>query len=152
MYNNNQYMNGRPSYYQPQYQTQSTYNYVPQQQYIQEQPPAIIYLNADQIKARVVLPGNKEILVDKENGMAYVVSTDFSGNTSSRRFSFKDLDVPAKEPEKPQVDLSEYVKKDDLSSFAQKSDLSVLKELQDKIEHLERQLRGKNNNQQGENR
>lgn len=143
MYNNNPYMNNRQSYsqYYPQY---------PQYQPIQEsQIQGIKFLNAEQIKAYIVIPNTKEVLVDNENGLAYLVSADNMGVSTAKKFSFKSLDEPKAEEKQPDIDMSQYVKVSDLDKFAQKTDLDGLlrvdsiKSLEGKIALLEGLLNAK---------
>lgn len=149
MYNNpynrsyQQYYPQYPQYQQPTYQQ-------PIQQPIQEpQIQGIKFLNAEQIKAYIVMPNTKEVLVDNENGLAYVVSADNMGISTAKKFSFKDLSEPKVEEKQSEIDMSNYVTKSDLDKFAQKTDLNGLlredsiKTLEGKIALLERQLNAK---------
>lgn len=152
MYNNNPYMSNR-SYqqYYPQYAQyqQPTYQPVMQQPVPEPQIQGIKFLNAEQIKAYIVMPNTKEILVDNENGLAYVVSADNMGVSTAKKFSFKDLSEPKVEEKQPEIDMSQYVKISDLDKFAQKTDLDGLlrqdsiKTLEGKLALLERQLNAK---------
>lgn len=158
MYNNNPYMNNRgyqqfyPQY--PQYQ-QPTYQQVVQQPTPEPQIQGIKFLNAEQIKAYIVMPNTKEVLVDNENGLAYVVSADNMGISTTKKFSFQDLSEAKVEEKKPEIDLKEYVKITDLDKFAQKTDLEGLlredsiKSLVAKVEAIESRLNAKHNKQNG---
>jgi hypothetical protein len=155
MYNNNPYMNNRsyqqyyPQYPQNNYMPQTSYQPVMQQPMQEPQIQGIKFLNAEQIKAYIVMPNTKEVLVDNENGLAYVVSADNMGVSSAKKFSFKDLSEPKTEEKQPEIDMSQYVKISDLDKFAQKTDLDGLlrqdsiKTLEGKLALLERQLNAK---------
>lgn len=148
MYNNNPYMNNRGyQQFYPQYQQYQQPTYQQPEPQIQ----GIKFLNAEQIKAYIVMPNTKEVLVDNENGLAYVVSADNMGISTTKKFSFQDLSEPKVEEKKPEIDLKEYVKITDLDKFAQKTDLNGLlredsiKSLVAKVEAIESRLNAKHN-------
>lgn len=141
MYNNpynRSYQQYYPQY--PQYQ-QPNYQPMPIEQKFQD----IKFLNAEQIKAYIVLPGTKEMLIDKENNMAYIVSADNMGNSTIKKYSFVDLNEP---DQQLKMDMSEYVRTSDLDKFVQKADLQTLlpmdsiKSLENKLQALEGRLNG----------
>ena len=146
---NNPYGRSYQQYY-PQYTQYQQPNYQPMmQQQIQEpQIQGIKFLNAEQIKAYIVMPNNKEVLVDNENGLAYVVSADNMGISTTKKFSFKDLSEPKIEEKQSEIDLKDYVKVSDLDKFVQKTDLQTLlpidsiKSLENKLQALESRLNG----------
>lgn len=144
MYNNpynRSYQQYYPQY--PQYQ-QPTYQPIMQEQKFQD----IKFLNAEQIKAYIVLPNTKEMLIDKENNMAYIVSADNMGNSTIKKYSFVDLNEQKQEKTQPELDMSEYVKLSDMDKFVQKTDLQTLlpidsiKSLENKLQALESRLNG----------
>lgn len=139
MYNNNSFLNrgfANP-YYMPQ-QFNSNFNY---QQPIQQQQPIqkaedlpiqeIRFLTADEIKAFIVFPNNKVMLVDKANGLAYIKWADAMGQSNSSVYSFAKVD--SENPTK-----TEYASKDDLKEFLTKEDL---KAFETKIDKLQTQIR-----------
>jgi hypothetical protein len=146
MNNRNGYQQYYPQY--PQYQ-QPIQQPVVQQSVQEQQIQGIRFLNAEQIKGYISFPNTKEVLVDMENGLAYVVSADNMGISTSKKFSFKSLDEPKTEEKEPKIDMSEYVKISDLDKFVQKTDLDGLlrqddmKTLEGKLALLERQLNAK---------
>lgn len=139
--NNRNYPQYYPQY--PQYQ-QPTYPQQPIEQKFQD----IKFLNAEQIKAYIVLPNTKEMLIDRENSMAYIVSADNMGNSTIKKYSFVDLNEPKIEEKQPEIDLTQYVKLSDLDKFVQKGDLQTLlpmdsiKSLENKLQALESRLNG----------
>lgn len=147
---NNPYGRSYQQYY-PQYQQyqQPTYQSVIQQPIQEPQIQGIKFLNAEQIKAYIVMPNTKEVLIDNDNGMAYVVSADNMGISTTKKYSFKDLNEPKLEEKQPEIDMSQYVKISDLDKFAQKTDLDGLlredsiKTLEGKIALLEGLLNAK---------
>ena len=153
MYNSNPYMNNRgyqqfyPQY--QQYQQPIVQQQIVQPQSQEQQIQNIRFLNAQQIQAYIPFPNTKEVLVDNENGLAYVVSADNMGISTTKKYSFKDLNEPKTEEKHPEIDMSQYVKITDLDKFAQKTDLDGLltvdsiKTLEGKLALLERQLNAK---------
>ena len=153
MYNNNPYMNNRsyqqyyPQYPQNNYMQQTIQQPVVQQN--EQQIQGIKFLNAQQIQGYIPFPNTKEVLVDIENGLAYVVWADNMGISSKKSYSFKSLDEPKVEEKQPEIDMSQYVTKSDLDKFAQKTDLDGLlredsiKSLEGKIALLEGLLNAK---------
>lgn len=147
---NNPYRNSYQQYY-PQYsQYQQPIQQPVVQQSVQEQQiQGIKFLNAQQIQGYIPFPNTKEVLVDMENGLAYVVWADNMGISSKKSYSFKSLDEPKTEEKQPEIDMSQYVKISDLDKFAQKTDLDGLlredsiKSLEGKLALLERQLNAK---------
>lgn len=141
----NPYNRNYPQYYPqyPQYQ-QPSYQPMPIEQKFQD----IKFLNAEQIKAYIVLPNTKEMLIDKENSMAYIVSADNMGNSTIKKYSFMDLNEP---DQQLKMDMSEYVRTSDLDKFVQKTDLQTLlpidsiKSLENKLQALESRLNGEKN-------
>jgi hypothetical protein len=101
------------------------------------------------------MPNTKEVLVDNENGLAYVVSADNMGVSTTKKFSFQDLSESKVEEKKPEINLKEYAKITDLDKFAQKTDLDGLlredsiKSLVAKVEAIESRLNAKHNKQNG---
>jgi hypothetical protein len=147
---NNPYNRSYQQYY-PQY-PQPTYQPMPQP--IEQKFQDIKFLNAEQIKAYIVLPNTKEMLIDKENSMAYIVSADNMGNSTIKKYSFVDLNEPKVEQKQPEIDLKEYVKVSDLDKFVQKTDLQTLlpidsiKSLENKLQALESRLNGEKKHSQ----
>ena len=147
---NNPYRNSYQQYY-PQYQQyqQPIQQPVVQQSVQEQQIQGIKFLNAQQIQGYIPFPNTKEVLVDMDNGLAYVVWADNMGISSKKSFSFKGLDEPKIEEKQPEIDMSQYVKITDLDKFAQKTDLDGLlredsiKSLEGKLALLERQLNAK---------
>jgi hypothetical protein len=141
--NNRGYQQYYPQYQQPTYQ--------PIQQPIEQKFQDIKFLNAEQIKAYIVLPNTKEMLIDKENNMAYIVSADNMGVSTVKKYSFVDLNEPILEDK---LDLKEFVRVSDLDKFVQKTDLQALlpidsiKSLENKLQAIESQLNAKNEYQE----
>ena len=144
---NNPYNRSYQQYY-PQYPQYPQPTYQPVQQPIEQKIQDIKFLNAEQIKAYIVLPNTKEVLVDNENGLAYLVSADSMGVSTARKFSFKSLDEPKTEEKQEKLDMSQYVKTSDLDKFVEKADLQTLlpidsiKSLENKLMAIESRLNG----------
>lgn len=142
---NNPYNRSYQQYY-PQYPQYQQPAYQPMQAPMEQKFQDIKFLNAEQIKAYIVLPNTKEMLIDKENSMAYIVSADNMGNSTIKKYSFVDLN---EEEKQTKLDMSDYVKTSDLDKFVQKADLQTLlpidsiKSLENKLQVLESQLNAK---------
>lgn len=137
MYNNynrfgyQQYPQQQPVYQQqqPMYQQPININDMPIQ--------AIRFMNETEAKAYIVTPMQKELLVDREKGIAYLKSADNMGQSSCRIFKFEETNdtkpVPA-------VDTSVFLTKDESKDFVSKKDFD---ELVQKIEGLRTQMKTK---------
>ena len=80
----------------------------------------IRFLTEDQIKGFIVYPNTKVLLIDKQNGLAYLESADSVGNFYKDVFSFKNV------TEKPKVEEKVEPKKNELDGLATKDDLNLL--------------------------
>ena len=110
MYNTNQFTPyyGRQPYYVPSYQQQT-----------EQQPIGRIYddvrvLNDDQIKGFIPPINSKVLLIDKDNGVAYVETTDNMGNMYKEAYSFGKA---KSEPAEQKQDFSNFATKDDVESI-----------------------------------
>ena len=115
------YNNGFPINYQQMY---PQYNYIPQQPIIQTQPVTndngIIWVQGEAgAKSWAVAPGKSVMLMDSENSVFYIKTTDNSGIPLPLRiFDYTERTqqdiVPA---EAAQVTNSQYVTKDELKEI-----------------------------------
>lgn len=137
MYNNNQ-----------QY---GRYNFAPYQQQSMQQPmyqqaismqdmpiQAIKFMNEAEARAYIVMPNQKELLIDREKGVAYLKSADSMGQSSSRPFKFEEIKEPSVNPNA--IDTSIFVTKDDTKDFVSKKDFD---DLLKRFEALRSQLKPK---------
>lgn len=128
MYNNNfnnfnRYGGG---YSQPMYQQQQVST--------QDMPiQAIRFMNETEAKAYIVPLMQKELLVDRDKGVAYLKSADNMGQSSCRVFKFEETN----EVKPTQMDTSNFLTKDDSKNFVSKKDFD---ELAQKIEGLRSQI------------
>lgn len=148
----NPYLN-QNRYYTPQYTPQVQQPYMPQpvmqqpvaqpqpiQQPIQQQSfdmpiQDIRYLTADEIKAFIVMPNTKVMLIDKDNKLAHIKSADAMGQSSSKVYSFSEYVAEAPKPAEvvqPQIDTSMFVSSKDFSEVTDK--------IMSKLEKLEKQV------------
>lgn len=165
IYNNYNGMNGYASPYYSQYnrpyqqyaaqqqlqqmQQQMQPQMPSQQQFRPQEMPiqGIKFLTADEVKAYIVMPNSKEMLIDTTNSMAYIKSADPMGQSSTRMFRFEEINEEqirqAVEAQKqPQIDLSGYAEKKDLDEMVTRSDLDEFsKQLEDKIGRLEKKIK-----------
>lgn len=157
MYNiNNQYYPRSFMYptYQTQYVPAQAYNYV-QQPIMQQQSmqPAqqnqpidypisdIRFLNADQIKGFIPPIGSRVILVDRDNNIAYLETTDYMGNFSKEMYSITKIKESNAQPDK---EASTFVKQEDIENFVTKKDLESvsygLSDLKVEMDKLNKQI------------
>ena len=140
MYNiNNQYY-GRsfvPPIYQQQYMPQQQYNYM-QQPVLQQQVPQqtqqnqpidypisdIRFLNADQIKGFIPPIGSRVILVDRDNNIAYLETTDYMGNFTKEMYSVTKI-KENNDLKQQNIDTSKFITTQDFDAL--KSEINDLK-------------------------
>lgn len=108
MYNTNQFTPyfGRQPYYVPAYQQPA-------------QPMEMAFsdvriLTADQIKGFIPPIGSKVLLIDKDNGVAYVETTDTMGNMYKQPYSFA---MVSNEQKDTKQDFSIYATKQDVEEL-----------------------------------
>lgn len=115
MYNTNQFMPyGRQPYYVPSYQQPM-------------QPAEMVFsdvriLTADQIKGFIPPINSKVLLIDKDNGIAYVETTDTMGNMYKQPYSFAMVKNEQKETKQ---DMTIYATKQDIEEL--KKELEILR-------------------------
>lgn len=138
MYNNNYNNYNRYGYQQPVYPQQQNYQQGYQQSInINDLPvQSVRFMNETEAKAYIVMPMSKELLVDKEKGIAYLKSADNMGQSSCRIFRFEETNEEAPKP----VDTSIFLTKDDGKAFVSKKEFDMLAE---KIEGLCSQIKEK---------
>ena len=115
------YNNGFPINYQQMY---PQYNYVPQQPIIQTQPVTndngIIWVQGEAgAKSWAVAPGKSVMLMDSENSVFYIKTTDNSGIPLPLRiFDYTErIQQDTAPAEAVQVTNSQYVTKDELKEI-----------------------------------
>lgn len=112
MYNTNQFMPyGRQPYYTPSYQPQP------------QQPMEMVFsdvriLTADQIKGFIPPINSKVLLIDKDNALAYVETTDTMGNMYKQAYAFS-LAQTEKPKETPTQDFSNFATKKDIEQVVE---------------------------------
>lgn len=149
----------QPSYSTPNYMQRAYAPQMPQmaqpqmqpQTSMQMQPPVempiqdIKFVNKAQAEAYIVFPNTKVMLIDKESGVVYVKTADGMGQTQTDYFRFEPINAdgsPIKPQDNvPQVDYDEFVKKTDLSALGLVT-IEQYNSLEEKIEHLQKQLEG----------
>ena len=139
MYNNNFNNYNRYGYQQPLYPQQPNYQQQGYQQpmSINDMPiQSIRFMNETEAKAYIVTPMGKELLVDKEKGIAYLKSANNMGQSSCRIFRFEETNEEKPKP----VDPSIFLTKDESMNFASKKDFEALEE---KIEGLRSLMKSK---------
>lgn len=107
MYNTNQFTPyGRQPYYVPSYQ--------PVQQPMEMVFSDVRILTADQIKGFIPPINSKVLLIDKDNGVAYVETTDTMGNMYKQPYSFE---MVKSEQTEPKQDMTIYATKQDIEEL-----------------------------------
>lgn len=87
------------------------------------------FVTEDEAKAYIVLPNTKLLLMDKNNSVFYIKSADSLGKSSFEAFEFrKREEKPKEEPVTGQLDLSDFVKKNDLKNFVTNDTIKQLEE------------------------
>lgn len=144
----------QPNYMQRQYTPQPSQMPQNQQQAfapIQTPPPMetpiqdIKFVNRAQAEAYIVFPNAKVMLIDTENGMAYIKTADGMGQTQTEYFRFDKVNAdgsPIKPQEPtPQVNFNEFVKVEQLKEFGFVT-TEQYQELCKKMEILQKKLEG----------
>ena len=139
------YSNGRyfttPSYSMPMFQNR------PIEQSQQQQNGIffnnIRYVSPEDYDKYIVGLGQTDMIINKENGLVKIVSSDMVGNSFTRSFKFEELNSnKPKEEQKPEIDLSGYVKKDDLNDFIKIDALTQFsKQIDDKLSKIEKKIK-----------
>jgi len=93
---------------------------------IQEMPvQAVRFMNEAEAKAYIVMPNQKELLVDREKGVAYLKFADSMGQSSCRRFKFEEI-IDGEKPS-PSTDTTNlYLTKEESKEFVTKRDFDRL--------------------------
>lgn len=122
---------------------------------IQTQPPMetpiqdIKFVNRAQAEAYIVFPNTKVMLIDNENGMAYIKTADGMGQTQTDYFRFEPINAdgsPIKPQEPtPQVDFNQFIKKEDLEKFGFVN-IEQFNALAQKLEQIQKRLEGAKSN------
>lgn len=133
---------------QPQPQVQPTYNMPPQMP--MELPiQDIKFVNKAQAEAYIVYPNSKVMLIDKESGIAYIKTADGMGQSKTDYFRFEPINAdgsPIKPQEPtPQIDFSDYIKKEDLEKFGFVT-IAQYNELAQKLDYIQKRLEGAKQN------
>ena len=141
---NRGYMNYQnPLYQQPSYQQPNAYRSQVGDAPIQ----GIKFLTADEIKAYIVMPNCREMLIDKANGIVHIKSADTMGQSSDKIYKFEELVEDGASAEngtdkgenEKHIDI---VKKDDLEGFVKTDELAeFVKQTNDKLERLEKKIK-----------
>ena len=107
----------QPTVQQPMYQQAIS---------IQEMPvQATRFMNEAEAKAYIVMPNQKELLIDREKGVAYLKFADGVGQSSCRRFKFEEIFEEGR-PSPSTDTTSPYLTKEDSKEFVTKKDFDRL--------------------------
>lgn len=90
-----------------------------------QEPPItdIRFLTSDEMKAFIVFPNTKVLLIDKEHGIACLKSADAMGQSTIKMYSFNGISEVANEEAKPTAPAPSYE--------------NEIKELMERVERLE---------------
>lgn len=136
-YGQNSYPSPQNMMRQPQLQPQPTMQYeLP----IQD----IRFVTSEEAKAYIVMPNTKALLIDR-NGVAYLKTADAMGQSQTQYFRFEPINAdgtPIKPQDPtPQINLDEYIKKQDLEKFGFVT-IEQYNALAQKLEQIQKQLAG----------
>ena len=142
----NIYGNGRfYNNYNPQ--PQQNYNMQMQMNRQSDLPVQNIrFVNADEMKGYIVFPNTTEMLIDRDNKIVQLKSADQIGYSTVKTFKFEEISEPTKKmstnsENSNQIDLKEYVKKEDLTDFIKVDALTQFsRDLDEKFAKLEKKI------------
>lgn len=136
-------------------QSQPQQNMQPQMSMPQQMRPMelpiqdIKFVNKAQAEAYIVFPNTKVMLVDTENGMAYIKTADGMGQTQTDYFRFDRVNAdgsPIKPQEPtPQVDFNQFIKREDLEKFGFVT-IEQYNALAQRLEQIQKRLEGAKQN------
>lgn len=125
--NNNPYFNGYTSYpygYQTQMQRQGQMANMPMQQQTYDVPfREVKFVTSQEAIPYIVMPNSSSLLIDKQNGIAYVKTADTMGQSTTKTYKFEEVSDKGQETaqkdtkEQNSIDLSQYIKKDEISGL-----------------------------------
>ena len=140
---------GYPQNYPNQNYMQRAYSQP--QQMAQQVPPMempiqdIKFVNKTQAEAYIVYPNTRVVLIDKENGVAYIKTADSMGQSQTDYFKFEPINAdgtPIKpNPPAPQVNFDDFIKKEQLNDLGFAT-LAQYNDLAQKIDALQKQIIG----------
>ena len=115
------YNNYFPAGYQP-YQPMFQNNQMQQPQMAQQQNNGIVWVQGlESAKAYPITAGQTVLLMDSDSNCLYLKSADQAGMPSLRVFDYKERTETPQEPQN--LDMSEFITKEDLSLYATKDEL-----------------------------
>lgn len=136
---------GVPNYAQPQYQMQPQQMVQQPQQPMQYEVPiqSTIYATLKEAEGQIMYPNTKILFIDKENGMSYLKSANNDGVSSIRYFKQVEVNAdgtPIKPQETaPQIDTSEFLKKDALEQYVT---IDKYNALLSRLDQIQKQIMG----------
>lgn len=144
----------QPSYQPNQFQGSQGQINAPQGQYTQQNTndmpiQGVKLVNADEARAFIVMPNTRVMLMDRNNSIFYIKSADSLGQSTLEAYEFKRIDntnnTPQEKVEMPNIDLEQFVKKDEIKNVVTEDKLStelktVKDELSNKIEELKKSI------------
>ena len=93
---------------------------------IQEMPiQATRFMNEAEARAYIVMPNQKEMLIDREKGVAYLKFADSMGQSSCRRFKFEEIFEDKAQPINTD-NKNLYLTKEESKEFVSRKDFDRL--------------------------
>ena len=144
------------SYYNPYlYGTNQNFYTRGQQQFTpqimeQRQSPFqnVLFLNGDEIKARVVFPNTTDLLIDRDNHIAYVKSADQMGLSTTKAYKLEEII----EEDKNSANKGNTMANIDMSNYVSAKEFNeTIKNLEEKVKVLTEKLKGEHNGQSNAN-
>lgn len=105
----------------------------------------IKFVNKAQAEAYIVFPNTKVMLIDTDMGFAYIKTADGMGQCKTDYFKFEKVNADgtplSPQEAAPQVNLNEFIKKEDLSNLGFVT-VEQYEELRQQMEKIKKYLEG----------
>lgn len=99
----------------------------------------IKYTTKEQAMAYIAMPNTSALLIDRQNKIAYISSTNYMGEPSKIAYKYEKIDIDKPNIERPkEIDTSNFLTQDNTKEFVKKEDLKTIEE---KLDYLEKQIK-----------
>lgn len=149
---------GQRQYMQPQQQMVQQQQMQPQPQMPFDMPiQDVRFVTSEEAKAFIVMPNSRALLIDKNGAIAHLKTADNIGQSVTQSFKFEEVNadgspIKVKEPE-PQMDYSQFAKKEELTSFVTVEKYNQLferfNEMAEQLASMKKLISGGKNNGNG---
>lgn len=108
----------------------------------------VLFLNGDEIKGRVVFPNTTDLLIDRENHVAYVKSADQMGLSTTKAYRLEEII----EEDKNSANKGNTMANIDMSNYVGIKEFNeTIKNLEEKVKMLTEKLKGERHEQSNAN-